>query len=156
MTSAEYRASRIEYPATSIAQHDMNIIEIENLTHRFADGTIGVHGINLAIRQGSLVVIAGPNGSGKTTLLRHLNGLLLPTEGIVRLADMPIEEDLLIARQHVGMMFQDADSQIVGETVYEDVAFGPENLRLDRREIQKRVDRALQTVADRGMSGQNL
>lgn len=132
----------------------MNIIEIENLTHRFADGTIGVRSINLAIRQGSLVVIAGPNGSGKTTLLRHLNGLLLPTEGIVRLADMPIDDDLLKARQHVGMMFQDADSQIVGETVYEDVAFGPENLQLDRREIQKRVDCALQTVGLQDLADQ--
>ena len=132
----------------------MNIIEIENLTHRFADGTIGIQDINLVIRKGSLVVIAGPNGSGKTTLLRHLNGLLLPTEGIVRLADRPIEEDLLKARQYVGMMFQDADSQIVGETVYEDVAFGPENLRLDRREIQKRVDRALQIVGLQDLTDQ--
>jgi biotin transport system ATP-binding protein len=132
----------------------MNIIEIENLTHRFADGTIGIQGINLAIRQGTFVVIAGPNGSGKTTLLRHLNGLLLPTAGIVRLAEMPIEHDLLKARQSVGMMFQDADSQIVGETVYEDVAFGPENLRLDRRQIQDRVDRALQTVGLQDLADQ--
>ena len=101
----------------------MNIIEIENLIHRFADGTVGVESINLSIREGSFTVIAGPNGSGKTTLLRHLNGLLLPTEGMVRLAGIPVEEDLLKARQYVGMMFQDADSQIVGETVYEDVAF---------------------------------
>jgi biotin transport system ATP-binding protein len=124
----------------------MNIIEIDNLTHRFADGTIGLENITLSIRQGSLVVIAGHNGSGKTTLLRHLNGLLLPTEGKIRLADRPLEEDLLKARQLVGMMFQDADSQIVGETVYEDVAFGPENLRLDRAEINKRAHRALRVV----------
>ena len=124
----------------------MNIIEIDNLTHRFADGTIGLANITLSIRQGSLVVIAGHNGSGKTTLLRHLNGLLLPTEGKIRLADRPLEEDLLKARQLVGMMFQDADSQIVGETVYEDVAFGPENLRLDRAEINKRAHRALRVV----------
>jgi len=124
----------------------MNIIEIDNLTHRFADGTIGLANITLSIRQGSLVVIVGHNGSGKTTLLRHLNGLLLPTEGTVRLAGRPLEEDLLKARQLVGMMFQDADSQIVGETVYEDVAFGPENLRLDRAEIYKRAHRALRVV----------
>ena len=124
----------------------MNIIEINNLTHRFADGTVGLENINLSIRQGSLVVIAGHNGSGKTTLLRHLNGLLLPTEGTVRVADMPVAHDLLRARQLVGMMFQDADSQIVGETVYEDVAFGPENLRLERAEISKRVDHALRAV----------
>lgn len=124
----------------------MNIIEIENLSHRFADGTVGLEGVNLKIRKGSFVVIAGHNGSGKTTLLRHLNGLLFPTEGIVRLAGMPVEENLLKARQFVGMMFQDADSQIVGETVYADVAFGPENLRLERIEIKKRVNRALRVV----------
>ena len=127
----------------------MDIIEIENLSHRFADGTLGIDGINLNIREGSFVVIAGLNGSGKTTLLRHLNGLLLPTAGTVRLAGISVTQDLLQVRQFVGMMFQDADSQIVGETVYEDVAFGPENLRLDRAQIQRRVLNALQAV---GMS----
>ena len=124
----------------------MNIIEIENLSHRFSDGTVGIKDINLGIRQGSLVVIVGHNGSGKTTLLRHLNGLLLPSEGVVRLAGVPVKEDLLKARQLVGMMFQDADSQIVGETVYEDVAFGPENLCLELGEVQKRVEKALGVV----------
>lgn len=127
----------------------MDIIEIENLSHRFADGTLGIDSINLNILEGSFVVIAGLNGSGKTTLLRHLNGLLLPTAGTVRLAGISVTQDLLQVRQFVGMMFQDADSQIVGETVYEDVAFGPENLRLDRAQIQRRVLNALQAV---GMS----
>ncbi len=127
----------------------MNIIEIENLSHRFADGTAGIEAINLKVREGSLLVIAGPNGSGKTTLLRHLNGLLLPTEGVVRIAGIPVEHDLKRARQLVGMMFQDADSQIVGETVSEDVAFGPENLGLDRGTIKARVFAALRSV---GMS----
>jgi biotin transport system ATP-binding protein len=127
----------------------MDIIEIENLSHRFADGTFGIENINLNIREGSFVVIAGLNGSGKTTLLRHLNGLLLPTAGTVRLAGINVAQDLLKARQLVGMMFQDADSQIVGETVYEDVAFGPENLCLNRTQIQRRVSNALQAV---GMS----
>ena len=132
----------------------MNIIEIENLTHRFADGTIGIEGINLAIRQGSFVVVAGHNGSGKTTLLRHLNGLLRPSDGVVRLAGQRVEEDLLKARQFVGMMFQDADSQIVGETVYEDVAFGPENLCLEHAAIKKRVNRALRVVGLQDLADQ--
>jgi biotin transport system ATP-binding protein len=132
----------------------MNIIEIENLSHRFADGTVGIEGVNLKIREGSFVVIAGRNGSGKTTLLRHLNGLLLPTEGMVRLMDIPVEENLLNARQLVGMMFQDADSQIVGETVCEDVAFGPENLRLERIEIDKRVNKALRVVGLQALADQ--
>lgn len=124
----------------------MNIIEIEQLCHRFEDGTLGLDRITVQIQKGSFVVVAGPNGSGKTTLIRHLNGLLLPTSGSVRLAGVPVQDDLLRARRLVGMIFQDADSQIVGETVYEDVAFGPENLRLERDQIEERVKRALDTV----------
>lgn len=123
-----------------------HFIEIENLSHRFADGSYGLKNINLTIAEGAFVVIAGQNGSGKTTLLRHLNGLLLPTKGTVRLNGVPVSKNLLHARQVVGMAFQDADSQIVGETVYDDVAFGPENLCLDRLDIQKRVTRALEIM----------
>jgi biotin transport system ATP-binding protein len=124
----------------------MKIIEIENLSHRFADGTHGLKNINLTIEEGAFVVIAGPNGSGKTTLLKHLNGLLLPTTGTVRVAGIPVPENLISVRQMVGMVFQDADSQIVGETVSDDVAFGPENLCLDRSEVKRRVARALDLV----------
>jgi len=124
----------------------VNIIEIENLSHIFADGTCGLENINLTIREGTFVVIAGQNGSGKTTLLKHLNGLLLPTTGTVRLAGTPVSENLVKARQTVGMVFQDPDSQIVGETVCDDVAFGPENLCLDRDEVKRRVSRTLKVV----------
>jgi biotin transport system ATP-binding protein len=124
----------------------MGIIEIENLSHRFENGSLGLDCINLQIREGSFAVIAGPNGSGKTTLIRHLNGLLSPSAGSVQLAGGFVQHDLLRARRLVGMMFQDADSQIVGETVYEDVAFGPENLKLDRSQIHKRVKQALMAV----------
>ncbi len=123
-----------------------NIIEIENLCHRFADGTVGLENINLSISKGSFVVIAGPNGSGKTTLLKHLNGLLLPTKGVVKLSGVSVAKNIRWSRQMVGMVFQDADSQIVGETVSDDVAFGPENLCLDRAEVKRRVARALETV----------
>jgi biotin transport system ATP-binding protein len=124
----------------------VNIIEIENLSHRFTDGTVGLENINLSISEGAFVVIAGRNGSGKTTLLKHLNGLLLPTKGIVKLSGVPVAKNLSWSRQMVGMVFQDADSQIVGETVSDDVAFGPENLCLDRNEIKRRVARSLETV----------
>jgi len=124
----------------------MDIIEIEKLSHRFSDGTLGLDRINLKIQAGAFVVIAGPNGSGKTTLIRHLNGLLLPTEGCVKVAGVSVQKDLMRARRLVGMMFQDADSQIVGETVYQDVAFGPENLRLDHDQIHERVASAVDAV----------
>jgi biotin transport system ATP-binding protein len=124
----------------------MNIIEVENLSHRFSDGTLGLTDINLAVQKGTLVIIAGENGSGKTTLLKHLNGLLRPHTGTVRLAGQAVSEDIVRARQLVGMVFQNADSQIVGETVYTDVAFGPENLGLSRSEINHRVTGALEAV----------
>jgi biotin transport system ATP-binding protein len=124
----------------------MDMIEIVNLSHRFGNGTLGLDKINLSIKQGTFVVIGGLNGSGKTTLLKHLNGLLLPHTGMVRINGVPVSENLMRARQIVGMVFQDADSQIVGETVVDDVAFGPENLRLNRDEIEKRVSEALKRV----------
>ncbi|MGD9383057.1 MAG: ABC transporter ATP-binding protein [Desulfobacterales bacterium] len=124
----------------------MNIIEIKNLSHRFADGTLGLKNISLTIQEGSFVIISGQNGSGKTTLLKHLNGLLLPTAGTVHLAGNLVSKNLVKARQMVGMVFQDADSQIVGQTVYDDVAFGPENLCLDRNEVKRRVSNSLKIV----------
>ena len=123
-----------------------DIIEIDHLSHTFSDGSLGLRDIQLGIKKGSFVVLAGSNGSGKTTLLRHLNGLLLPTKGEVRIEGIPVATNLTHARQKVGMVFQDTDSQIVGETVFEDIAFGPENLKLNRDEINRRVTEALDLV----------
>ncbi|MGD8269176.1 MAG: ATP-binding cassette domain-containing protein, partial [Desulfobacterales bacterium] len=106
----------------------MPIIDIDTLCFRYPDGTLGLDRISLGIEKGTLVVITGPNGSGKTTLLKHLNGLLRPQSGTVRIDGVTVARDLRRARRLVGMIFQDADSQIVGETVAADVAFGPENL----------------------------
>jgi len=122
------------------------IIETENLTHRFSDGSLGLDAVTLRIRKGSFIVIVGRNGSGKTTLLRHLNGLLLPTTGTVKVAGLAVEKNLKTVRKRVGMVFQDADSQIVGETVEDDVAFGPENLGLAPERVHARVQDALDTV----------
>ncbi|BBO80753.1 cobalt ABC transporter ATP-binding protein [Desulfosarcina ovata subsp. sediminis] len=122
------------------------VIQTDHLTHRFADGTLALDDVSLAFKQGELTVVAGANGSGKTTLLRHLNGLLTAQHGSVRVCGRLVKKDPLAARKAVGMVFQDADSQIVGETVYDDAAFGPENLGLDRPEIDRRVERALAVV----------
>lgn len=124
----------------------MDIIEITSLSHRFPDGTESLSDITLSIRDGDFIVIAGANGSGKTTLLRHLNGLLLPESGSVNVCGVSVVKDPLAARKQVGMVFQDADSQIIGDTVYDDVCFGPENLRLPRNEIETRVKKALAAV----------
>ena len=124
----------------------MSIIQTHRLNHRFADGTQGLRDVTLTFNAGEFTVITGANGSGKTTLLRHLNGLLFPDSGSVTVLGQSVKKDPLTTRQQVGLVFQDADSQIVGETVYDDAAFGPENLALDRRQIDQRVARALAAV----------
>ncbi|MDD2390429.1 MAG: ABC transporter ATP-binding protein [Desulfobacterales bacterium] len=124
----------------------MKLIEITNLTHRFADGTIGLDSVSLTIHEGEFVVVAGQNGSGKTTLMRHFNGLLMPASGEVKIDGIAVSDDLKRARQLVGMVFQDADSQIVGETVYEDVSFGPENLGLKGQGLKRCVTDAMASV----------
>ncbi|MCP3955619.1 MAG: ABC transporter ATP-binding protein [Desulfobacterales bacterium] len=124
----------------------MSLIEIDNLTCLFSDGTLALNGIDLFIDAGSFLLLAGRNGAGKTTLLRHLNGLLVPDSGEVRLDRVPVAKDLPRARQMVGMVFQDADSQIVGETVFDDVAFGPENLCWPTQKIKTKVGAALESV----------
>ena len=121
-------------------------IEIRDLEHRFPDGTLALAGVNLTIEEGEFLVISGPSGSGKTTLARHLNGLLKPSSGSVLMDGTDIQQTIGKVRQLVGMVFQDADSQIVAETVAEDVAFGPENLGLSRLEVAARVASTLQTL----------
>lgn len=130
------------------------IIEVSHISHRFADGGLGINDISLTISKGEFVVVAGHNGSGKTTLFRHLNGLLIPDTGDVRLDGISVSSDILRARQMVGLVFQDADSQIVGETVYDDVAFGPENLCLNPDEVSRRVASALSAVGLERLAGQ--
>jgi biotin transport system ATP-binding protein len=122
------------------------MIEIVNLEHRYPDGTLALKGINLTIPDGEFLLVAGPNGSGKTTLLRHFNGLLTPAAGSIKVDGQEVRHGLRQVRQWVGMVFQDADSQIVGETVAEDLAFGPENLGLPRTEVAARVASALRAM----------
>ncbi|MGE5341875.1 MAG: energy-coupling factor ABC transporter ATP-binding protein [Candidatus Omnitrophota bacterium] len=124
----------------------MSLLEIQNLTHRFPDGTVAIRNINLKIEEGEFIVLAGRNGSGKTVLARHLNGLFLPTLGKVLLEGNPITDNLVHARKRIGLIFQDSDSQIIGQTVEDDIAFGPENLKLPREEITHRVKESLAAV----------
>lgn len=119
------------------------LLEVRNLTHRFPDGSWGIRNINLTLFDNELLVLTGQNGSGKSVLMLHLNGLLKPTEGEVLYRGLPITKDLKKTRQKVGLVFQDSDNQIVGQTVEEDVAFGPENLGLPKAQVDQRVDTAL-------------
>jgi len=124
----------------------MPLIEIDNLTCTFSDGNPALDGISLTIDAGSFVLLAGRNGAGKTTLLRHLNGLHLPDSGEVRIDGLSVSRNLNRVRQWVGMVFQDADSQIVGETVFDDVAFGPENLCWPVAKVKARVNAVLESI----------
>ena len=124
----------------------MNILETQHLTHIFPNGIMAIHDINLSFQAGEFAIIAGANGCGKTVLIRHFNGLLLPTQGKVLLEGNPITKDLTDARKKIGLIFQNSDSQIVGQTIAEDVAFGPENLKLTRLEVENRVKVSLEAV----------
>ena len=104
--------------------------------------------LSLSIEQGSFVAVLGHNGCGKSTLAKHFNAILLPAGGSVTVYGMDTkdEEMLLAIRQHVGMVFQNPDNQIVSNVVEEDVAFAPENLGVASQEIRQRVDDALRAV----------
>jgi energy-coupling factor transport system ATP-binding protein len=128
------------------------IIRVEQLDHTYgADGPRPVpalRDINLTVGRGEYVAILGHNGSGKSTLARHLNGLLLPSQGDVWVKAWNTKDrrHMLDIRSTVGMVFQTPDNQIVATIVEEDVAFGPENLGIPRAEIVERVDWALDQV----------
>ena len=121
------------------------MIDVEELVHRYGE-TAALDGVSLRIRAGEYVILTGANGSGKTTLVRHLNALLTPDEGTVRVNGVEASEDPVAARTAVGMTFQDPRDGFVAATIAADVAFGPENLGLPRAEIDRRVNTALATV----------
>lgn len=107
-----------------------------------------VDGVSLSFEKGSFTAVIGRNGSGKSTLARLLNALLLPTEGTIHVLGIITtdERNLWEIRRNIGMVFQNPDNQIVGTTVEEDVAFGPENIGIEPAEIRSRVDEALKMV----------
>lgn len=125
------------------------MIEIHNVSYAYEDAAAkALNNVSLTINDGEFVAVVGHNGSGKSTLAKHLNALLLPTEGKVLVDGMDTadETDTLSIRQRVGMVFQNPDNQLVTTIVEEDVAFGPENIGVPGNEIRTRVDRALAAV----------
>ena len=114
-----------------------------------------IDGVNVDIKKGDFVAVLGHNGSGKSTLAKHVNGLLLPTEGTVWVGDMDTrdEEHIWDVRKTAGMVFQNPDNQIIGNIVEEDVGFGPENIGVPTEEIWKRVEASLKAV---GMTAYRL
>lgn len=134
-----------------------SIINIKKLIHDYQkyneDGQVestyrAVDEVSLDVQPGQFIAILGHNGSGKSTLAKHLNAILLPTEGSVYVdgKDTRDEEKIREIRQTAGMVFQNPDNQIIGTVVDEDVAFGPENMGVPSEEIEKRVEEGLKTV----------
>ncbi len=127
-------------------------LEVQDLHHTYNPDTpqavVALDGISFDVEPGEYLGIIGGNGSGKSTLAKHLNALLLPTSGAVRVGGMDTRDRASIweIRRRVGMVFQNPDNQLVATVVEEDVAFGPENLGLPPDTIRQRVDEALAAV----------
>ena len=133
----------------------MNAIELKDVHYAYPgseeSGQEAVKGVTLSIEEGSFVALVGHNGSGKSTLARLLNGLFVPTNGDVVVYGVNTKDEKRIydVRSRVGMVFQNPDNQMIATNVADDIAFGPENLGVEREEIIRRVDWALEQV---GMS----
>lgn len=126
-----------------------DIIRVEHLTHTYGEGTpfcrSAVRDLSFTVQRGEFLGIIGHTGSGKSTLIQHLNGLLEPTQGKVYLDGTDIWADkkkLRSVRSRVGLVFQYPENQLFEETVYRDIAFGPTNMGLDKKEIDRRVREA--------------
>ncbi|WP_294349990.1 energy-coupling factor transporter ATPase [uncultured Clostridium sp.] len=135
-----------------------NMISLQKLVHKYTSiedekevEKYALKGVNLEVKKGEFLVVLGHNGSGKSTIAKHINALLLPSEGkvIVDGLDTSDENNLWNIRSKAGMVFQNPDNQLVATIVEEDVAFGPENLGIEPKEIRRRVDESLYRV---GMS----
>ena len=121
------------------------MIRLEKVSYSYPDGTPALENINLVIKKGEFIGIIGKNGSGKSTLALQLSGLLKPRKGRVMIRGMDTHDPSKLPgiRKLVGVVFQNPETQFVGRTVEEDLAFGPENLCLPPVEIRKCVDMAL-------------
>lgn len=135
----------------------MGIIKAKKLVHDYEkygeDGQVesvyrAINGVDLDVAPGQFIAILGHNGSGKSTLAKHLNAILVPTEGTVWVDGMDTRdgEKLSQIRQTAGMVFQNPDNQIIATAVDEDVAFGPENMGVPTQEIRARVEESLKSV----------
>ena len=137
----------------------MKMVKTKDLTYEYVRVLETDHGtkeekvaalknVNIEINKGGFVAVLGHNGSGKSTFAKHINALVQPTGGTLWVDDMDTKNDELVweIRQTAGMVFQNPDNQLVATVVEEDIAFGPENMGVEPKEIRKRVDEALATV----------
>lgn len=126
----------------------MPILTIENVSFSYDKHNFAIKDLSLSVERGEYIAIIGHNGSGKSTLAKLLNGLVKPDSGEIKVDGFSTiqKQDIFEIRKRVGMVFQNPDNQLVASIVEDDVAFGPENLGLDREEIGKRIEFALSAV----------
>jgi energy-coupling factor transport system ATP-binding protein len=128
------------------------LIKFSNVIHFYNDGQenkiTSLSEINFEIQKGDFIAVIGANGSGKSTLAKHINGLLLPSQGDVFVENYNTkdQENIWEIRKKIGMVFQNPDNQLVATTVEDDIAFGLENIGMEGEEMRKRVDWALNIV----------
>jgi energy-coupling factor transporter ATP-binding protein EcfA2 len=146
-------------PATEIKPAPTTAIEVRGLHFHYPGSTGALYDINFSIADGECAAIIGPNGAGKSTLLLHLNGILPETHprsvpddagGVFLFGERVGPHNLPQIRRQIGLLFQEADDQLFCPTVYEDVAFGPQQFGLDGEQIRQRVHRCLSQV---GLTG---
>ena len=121
--------------------------EMDQLTHRYADGTMALHHLSLSIYKGKKIALLGNNGAGKSTLFQHLNGILKPTAGTILFKGKRVAYDrksLLALRKQVGIVFQDPDSQLFSGNVRQDISFGPMNLGWSKGKVAQQVEWAME------------
>lgn len=124
-----------------------DFIDCKDVHYSYPDGKKALNGITFKINYGTSVGIVGANGAGKSTLLNLLLGIIFPTSGGIQIGNITIcNKTLPLIRKKIGLVLQDADNQLFMPSVYEDVAFGPRNYKLDEKEVHKRVMKALETV----------
>ncbi|MDR1031432.1 MAG: energy-coupling factor ABC transporter ATP-binding protein, partial [Treponema sp.] len=132
---------------------DVPLFSVQGVSKNFPGGSVRANvnrvlqGIDLDIWDGECLLVAGSNGSGKTILMKIIAGLMDPSAGEVLFRGQPLSRGMDGLRSSLGLVFQDADTQILGETVAEDAAFGPRNLGLSRERTAERVDAALKALA---------
>lgn len=123
------------------------IIEIKNLKYAYTGDKQALRGIDVTIGKGERIAVIGSNGAGKSTFFLNLNGVLTPDSGEIYFKGQKLtrdKKDLNTLRKSIGIVFQDADNQIIASTVMGEVSFGPMNLKLPREEVIRRVDEALE------------
>lgn len=130
-----------------------NMIKSEDLVFKYVNAEeqtekVAINHVSMEVKKGEFLVILGHNGSGKSTMAKHMNALLLPSGGKMYVDGLDTSdiENLWEVRRRAGMVFQNPDNQLVATIVEEDVAFGPENLGIDPKDIRERVDDSLKAV----------